>query len=634
MQTQSPPRVEVSSVRRDAYLFLGIATLAFALRFVHLLEARAVPIFDALLMDGRSYSTWADRIVAGDWLGDRVFYQAPLYPYALALIKLAVGNDLGRIRLVQIAIGSVSCGILFLAGRAFFSRAAGVAAGILLAIYPPAIFFDGLIQKANLGLLWTVLLLWTLARARERPSGSRFALVGVFLGLLVLTREETVLLVLAIGGWALFASRSRAALGFLAGIALVLLPVAIRNSVVGGEFALTTSQAGSNFYIGNNPRADGTYVPLVPGRQNTEFERRDAFELAERDLGRKLTPGEVSSYWFGKARQWIASNPLAWAKLLATKVALLANWYEVPDYEDLYFYERSCTLLRVLDSFWHYGVLLPLAAAGIAVTMARRRELLILYLVLGTIAGGVVLFYVFARYRYPVVPLLMLFAGAAITTSADLVRGRRWRELAPAAVALLLAAVAANVSLRSKDDQLAAAYNNSASVLTEKREDARAVEYFRRSLALQPGDPEVLGNLGLALMRLKQVDEAIATFRRAADLRPQDPRAWMRLASALDQTGQVDEATPCIVRALELDAKGTLESALQLARQANGRDLVALDLLAAAQAKNGRFTDAVATASSALGIPPPPGQEPLAAKIRERLELYRNGKELSSAAPR
>ena len=100
----------------------------------------------------------------------------------------------------------------------------------------------------------------------------------------------------------------------------------------------------------------------------------------------------------------------------------------------------------------------------------------------------------------------------------------------------------------------------------------------------------------------------------------------MRLASALDQTGRVDEATPCIVRALELDAKTTLESALLLVRQTNGHDLVALDILAAAQAKSGRYSEAVATASSALGIPPPPGQEPLAAKIRERLELYRQGK--------
>src|SRR5882672_991640 len=132
METPASPQEQSNSIRGDAFVFLGIAALAFALRFVHLLQARSVPIFDALLMDGQSYSAWADRIVAGDWLGDRIFYQAPLYPYFLAVVKLAVGNDLWRIRLVQIAIGSLACGILFLAGRSFFTRRIGVLAGILL----------------------------------------------------------------------------------------------------------------------------------------------------------------------------------------------------------------------------------------------------------------------------------------------------------------------------------------------------------------------------------------------------------------------------------------------------------------------------------------------------------------------
>jgi hypothetical protein len=110
-------------------------------------------------------------------------------------VKLAVGDDLWRIRLVQIALGSLACSVLFLAGRSFFSRSAGIAAGLLLAIYPPAIFFDGLIQKANLGLVGMVLLLWLAARARSGLSPLRFVLVGAALALLMLTREETILLV-------------------------------------------------------------------------------------------------------------------------------------------------------------------------------------------------------------------------------------------------------------------------------------------------------------------------------------------------------------------------------------------------------------------------------------------------------
>ena len=74
---------------------------------------------------------------------------------------------------------------------------------------------------------------------------------------------------------------------------------------VGGGFYLTTSQFGPNFYIGNNPHADGTYLSLRFGRGAPEFERQDATELAERALGRTLSPAEVSSYWTDRALDFI-----------------------------------------------------------------------------------------------------------------------------------------------------------------------------------------------------------------------------------------------------------------------------------------------------------------------------------------
>ena len=67
----------------------AMIALAFAVRLAYLLEAQSLPLFHATISDARSYWEWSDRIAAGDWLGDTVFYQAPLYPYFLALLKLA-----------------------------------------------------------------------------------------------------------------------------------------------------------------------------------------------------------------------------------------------------------------------------------------------------------------------------------------------------------------------------------------------------------------------------------------------------------------------------------------------------------------------------------------------------------------
>jgi len=558
---QLPPGDARSTWRWDLALLACVALLAFGVRFVYLLQARDCPMFDGVVVDGESYWAWSDEIVAGDWVGDRIFYQAPLYPYFLAVTKLAVGADLWNVRVVQIALGALACGILSLAGARFFGRAAGIATGLLAALYPPAIFFDGCIQKAGIGFLWMALLLLALAAVRDRPGIARWLAVGLALGALMLTREETVLLAPVLATWGLLAFRSspwrrRTAwiAAYVAGLALLLAPVALRNHAVGGELVLTTSQAGPNFWIGNNPRADGTYVPLRPGRHNPAFERQDAFELAEAETGRSLTPAEVSSFWMNKSLAWIRAEPGAWTGLLARKAALLVNAYEVSDADDIYFYARYASVLRVTFAVWHMGVLVPLAALGIALTWPRRRELVGLYAVLATLSVGVVLFFVFARYRYPVVSVLLPFAGAGLVETFVRARAGRWRELAlPVAFAALFAVAANAWKPWPRDHSLAAAWANSAIVQARKGDHERAIELVRRALELKPGSSEYWGNQGLSWMALKRFEPASECFQRALDLRPADPaRAHLRLGMALAQSGRLDQGLAHIDASLAL----------------------------------------------------------------------------------
>jgi len=116
---------------------------------------------------------WARRIADGDWLGKDVFYQAPLYPYVLAVFYRIAGDSATAARLLQAFIGASSCALLAMAGISLSGRR-GAIAGLGLAIYPPAIFLDGLIDKSSLVTFFTTALLALLALPPERMTTRRW----------------------------------------------------------------------------------------------------------------------------------------------------------------------------------------------------------------------------------------------------------------------------------------------------------------------------------------------------------------------------------------------------------------------------------------------------------------------------
>jgi tetratricopeptide (TPR) repeat protein len=564
---------------RRPWFALAILAVALLVRFVHVWQIRRSPFYATLLGDSRGYDEWARQIAAGDWLGHEVFYQAPLYPYLLGFIYAIAGHHLLVVRVVQALIGSASCALLALAGARLMSRPAGIAAGLMLALYAPAIFFDGLLQKSVLDVFFVCLALFLISRsegtteiaktaekgawfdkltmsARPEPVEGRsprfllYAALGLTLGGLALTRENALVFILVILGW--ITAKGLGARGwglavrsaglFLAGLAIVLLPVAARNSYVGGGFFVTTSQFGPNFYIGNNAAADGTYQSLRFGRGSPEYERQDATEIAERALGTRLTPGQVSNYWTDKALDFVVSKPGAWLALMGRKVILLWNVTEMVDTESQEAHAEWSLPLRLGGFIGHFGILVPLALLGVFVTWPMRSRLWILYAMTLAYAASVVVFYVFARYRYPLVPLLMLFAAGGVVAIPALIASRRLPGGVWALAAVTAAAVACNWPMLSPALMRAVTETNLGSALQADGRLDEAVDHYHRAIAFAPDFPPAYNNLASALRAQGQVADAISTYHQALRVRPQYPEAEYNLANALLDAGKPAEA--------------------------------------------------------------------------------------------
>ncbi|MEE2637803.1 MAG: tetratricopeptide repeat protein [Acidobacteriota bacterium] len=538
---------------------LGVFGLALAVRLIHVWQLRDAPFFNLPMGDAQSYHTWGVEIASGNWIGSETFYQAPLYPYFLGALYSVFGADLLAVRLTQVVIGAVSCVLLAITGRLLFTPTVGIVAGVMLALYAPAIFFDGLVQKTAIGAFLLCVLLALLSRLTTR-SGPTWAWVwpGVTLGGLILTRENALVFVIVVLGWlALSRSLGKQRLAWagaiVVGLAIVILPVAVRNKAVGGDLVLTTAQFGPNFYIGNNPNADGTYRPLVFGRGDPRFEREDATQIAERALGTSLTPTQVSRYWTRQSLDYMVTQPGDWMRLTGRKIMLAINAAEVADTEDQLSYSDWSVPLRAPGDVWHFGVLAPLAVAGIWLTWSRRRQLLLFYLLPGAYAASIVMFAVMGRYRYPLVPLLILFAAAGLVALWPVGGGgwyRRHLSLGAATAGMLVACNWPTLSMT--DMRVVTALNLGTELQAQGRFDEAASQY-RQVLAVTPDDALAHSNLGTALAAQGQLAEAVEHYQRAVTLEPRDPDSYSNLGNALLELGRVEEAVGSFRQALDID---------------------------------------------------------------------------------
>jgi tetratricopeptide (TPR) repeat protein len=549
--------------RRGRWFWYGaIFVCALSVRSVHLWQMSATPFLTVKMGDATSYDAWAREIAAGDWLGQEVFYQAPLYPYFLGAVYTLLGDDPLTLRVVQALIGALACVLLAAAGWRFFCKRVGIAAGLMLAFYPPAIFFDSLIQKSVLDLFFLSLALWLLSRfdnayanstdtesPRQQPLNAVvWWTLGMAIGCLTLTRENALVIALAVFVWIWFRQGSRrvqrldSSALFAGGLLVVLLPVAVRNQIVGGEFHLTTSQFGTNLFIGNNAQSDGLYIPLRRARGDPKFEREDATQIAAEALGREPTSAEVSAYFTRRTWDYVKNHPGDWLALMGRKTALAFNGVEVADVEDQYTYAQWSAPLRLGGFVWHFGIVAPLAVLGVWLTWGERSRLWLLYLIFVSYTFSIVLFYIFARYRLPLVPVMLLFAAAGLVHLPQL-RSQR----SPARIAGWLSVSAAvvvlcNWPLVSKIEERAnTCLNVGLSLYNEGRLD-EAAEFLSAGLELDPEYVDCHNALGIVRMQQRQYATAVVHFRRAVELNPYHAAARYQLGRLLVQEGKLEEA--------------------------------------------------------------------------------------------
>ncbi len=541
---------------RRAVGILGPALLVgAALRATLMLQLAAAPLFRAPLLDAAVYDQWARAIAAGSGSGSQVFFLAPLYPYLLGLVY-AVGGD-GP--LIAVALQHLAGLALIATCGVWVWRCAGALAGgataWLLALHGPLLVYENLLLAEILGacLLTPAILLL----ATGRPGWRRAALAGALLGLDALVRPTALVIGGALAlwlGWRATSPRGRAVVALCLGMLVAVLPVTLRNRVVAGEWVWITASGGYNLYVGNHAGADGTFVPppgvrFVPGDAGDPSGR----QAAEAASGRSLTAGEVSDHWLQASLAAVRADPGRSLRLYGRKLALVWNRFEVPQIVDLRAVRQEVPLLRLI---WPVtAAMLPLALFGLvfAYRGSRRRTPLLVALLVFTAVTA--LFFITARYRIQIVPLLAVMAGGGVARLVDSLRGDRRRAWRPVVVLLVCVVVTAPalLGLQGAGRPWLPPMNRALRLAATRADSSAVLAAFATAVAAAPDEGLIRVNMGAYRLEIGDIAGAQRAYAEAVRLDPGDPVAWTGLGRTRLRAGEVGPALAALESARELD---------------------------------------------------------------------------------
>ena len=429
----------VSALRRfspgpASYLFLGVLIL----RLGALERLSASALFMPARGDMHFYDEWAQRILHGEAGVQGAFYGLPLYPYFLALVYKLFGYTPFVPGLLQGLADAATATIIYSVCLHLFRNASSLGenaapAGSASSPAPARVF--ALIAAAGWGFYMpaqaysivlmptafcTLVFWWIVSRIvtkEDAPGRGECFWSGLIIGVSAMAVATGLFLTpLLLAAVVLKPRHQQSKSIWVAGAALIMgiflgtSPCWIHNYVIARDPVLLSAHSGVNFWIGNNPEANG-YPRFPPGlRAGQAAMLEDSITVAESAAGHPLKRSEVSSFWSAQAKDYIKRHPGEWLRLLLVKIR---NFWNAFQYDDLSII-TNLREQRVIFPGLSFGLLAALAVPGILIgwRLAPVSRWIIAAILLQMVALLPV--FITERYRLPAVPGLLILGALGL----------------------------------------------------------------------------------------------------------------------------------------------------------------------------------------------------------------------------
>jgi len=360
--------------------------------------------------DGTLFYEIAKNLVNGEGFhayGGPVTRRPPMYPFFLTLF-LNFPFPLAA-QVAQALLGALSCLILYGIGKELFNDKVGWIAGLLSAV-------DYLSIRQVLSILTEVLFTFFLlcffyCIIRFYKSGKKGWILGagILAGVTLLTKDVLLFYFPLVGLCFLLGEESlRVRLStsvlFLTVFLATIAPWVIRNVLLLQKPVLITVSSGHTFYLGNGPQTLG-------GTTGEEWELGKKTDYPKTSDFPPLYTVEADRYLFKKTFNHIVAHPGRFFELVGIKIINMWRPYE----------SRSPLLSKIFTTVTYIPVFI-LGAVGVGKTIHQWEKLLPIFVFFVYMFGIHAVTLASIRYRFPVMPLLMVFAAYSLSAVFETLR--------------------------------------------------------------------------------------------------------------------------------------------------------------------------------------------------------------------
>ncbi len=419
--------------RLDILLMLALFVLAIVPRAAWIAYNDRAP---QGLNDPTLYALLGDTIADGGGYvrptGETFAYYPVGFPATLAGLKKAGdifgwGRSTFSMKMMNGMFGAITVLLIYLMASRLFDRRVGMAAGALLAVFPSQVYYTGTVLSEPLfTMMWIGALLVLLWRPWSRDGMSWYRLfgAGLLLSYATMTRGVTLMFPAVLLLIWLFYLRSKkraliqAAIVW-AGIAVLVVPWSVRNTVAFGQLTGPSTNFGDDLCIGNYLGAQGAFTLQGKCFEGYEGESPQQVELGRNREGVRIAVHDV------------VTHPLRMPKLIAQKAYWLLykdddGIWAAESYGNDYFIPafRRQVLEFAANAIYYATAAVALGGAAAFVLSKDVRRLAAMAALLYML-GIPLVFFGDPRFHFPAMPLVILVAAATVVMLWD----RRARRL-------------------------------------------------------------------------------------------------------------------------------------------------------------------------------------------------------------